>query len=297
MIDSIIARFPEGTINPEILKDVYPHREEGFIGKLDNLHITQFKEAVRVSGSITKYYQGENLSNISRNNYLEAVSKLERVTRLDAHKTNVTAVEFGVTIPVKHPPRDYLAAWGALSRKAKSTFGDGTSVLYSVKRLSFEGYDKIHEMMSKGKYIPDSFQARHALRLEFKIKKGMTAYFGRQISLMDLAEPEINDKLKKDWARFYRSIPKEGVICFDHIPKNPSDFKRILATAGIVRIGNENLKRMIESAKSSGGCSSVQASRMFYQIRDLTHQSSVIIRDDLTQELDEKVREIEEQSW
>lgn len=293
MIDSVTAFFPEGAIDPDILKDFRSIPDTGFRGRLGNLSIRQVPDGAWVSGSLPKYWRGENATSLSRAELLEAICKLERETGLDAGRSIVYAVEFGATIPVDCPPRDYLAGWGTVPRFPKDTFGNGDTVLYKVERRSFQGYDKGKEMKEKDQRdLPAGFPGKHALRLEYKLKCKPNERLGGPSSLRDLAGEVLLLKLRRQWLEFYRAIPKRGVPYLKTAVSTPKEFKRFLATGGVLLLGQEEVDRLVESSRASGGCTAANASRMRRMVRELNTAPGIRQDDRLVRELDGKVEEI-----
>lgn len=298
MIDSITAFFPEGAIDPEVLAKVKPNRMEGFHGRLGNLSIRQYPSGVVVSGSLPKYLRGENVTLLTRKELLDAIRKLERETGLDARSSILWEVEFGATIPVDHPPRNYMAGWGTISRFPKFSYGDGTTVGYSVTRRSFQGYDKGWEMRQKEhKALPPGFPGPHAIRLEFKIKRGMKAELGRTFNLWELSEENAFSLLRNRWAGWYRRIPKAKVFMLEAHPTTFGELRRVLAVKGMLLLGQEELDRMIKNVKTSGGCSSSVAANMRSTVLDLLSEPGICRTDTLTRELDAKVEELASREW
>lgn len=298
MIDSIKAFFPEGAVDPEILAEVRPNGKEGFHGRLGNLYVIQMPDGVLISGSLQKYFRGENVSIMTREQYQEAIRRIETATGLDADGSIVRTVEIGATIPVDHPPRDYMAGWGTISRFPKSTYGDGTTVLYSVRRRSFQGYDKAKEMKQKEhKALPPGFPGPHAIRLEFKIKRGIKAELGRTLSLREVTEKDTFTLLRNRWVGWYRRIPKAKVFAFVSHPTTGREFTRFLAVAGTLLIGQEELDRMIKGIRADGGCSSSNASNMSKIVRELHATPGICRTDSLARELDAKVEELASREW
>jgi len=298
MIDSIKAFFPEGAVNPEILAEVQPNGKEGFHGRLGNLYVSQMPDGVLISGSLQKQVRGENVSMMTRGEYEEVIRGIETATNLDSNRSIVRSVEIGATIPVDHPPRDYMAGWGTISRFPKFTYGDGTTVGYRVSRRSFQGYDKEREMKQKErKALPPGFPGPHAIRLEYKIKCGMKAELGRTVNLLELTEEDTFTLLRNRWVSWYRRIPKAKVFAFESHPTTVWEFSRFLAVAGTLLIGQEELDRMIKGIRTAGGCTTSTASNMSKKVRELRAMPEICRTDSLARELDAKVEDLASREW
>lgn len=289
MIDSVSSFFPDQEIDPGKLTDIAIRSEARFTARLGHLRITQTEKGAYIIGSWPKYAVGSNVEGLSREGFIEAVEAFERDTGLVAGRSRVYRLEIGATIAVSRPPCDYLAGWESVPRMQKDTYAYGQSVLFRNKTRSFTGYDKRAE--ARGESMPLKYDGHGALRIEYRQKRRIDALFGRNVSLRDLASPKVRARMLKIWHDGYRSIVKRGVVDASLAIDTPRALEKGLASIAVREIGYERLKCYIDESARNGTCSRTNACRMRTALKDLGRDSAHGTPNDLTLELDERVRD------
>jgi hypothetical protein len=117
MTDSVGIWLPDIQISPDQQKDMKFLPQDGYcLGYMSNMRIKQRTGGVFLSGSIPKYFKGNNVLPLSAEELREALASLEAELGVDLRKGVVRQLETATTLPVKNPPRDYFSAWEVQAR-------------------------------------------------------------------------------------------------------------------------------------------------------------------------------------
>ncbi|MGA2547529.1 MAG: hypothetical protein ABSF43_13325 [Rectinemataceae bacterium] len=289
MMDSISVFLPDALAPLDRLAGLRPLSREGcYLGTLGGVRIIQGAQGVFVKGSLPKYLNGENALPLTRQAVREALGKLEAESGLDLKAGMVYQLETAYTLPVKEPPREYMAAWGPVPRFKKSTYGNGETVSLANGGRSFSGYDKGEEMAPDA--LPCPLEGLYALRLELRWKRGLKRLYGRFLNPWESAEPEPYRLTVKAVADFYFKIPKTREVCLAMDGMTPKGFERTLAALGLQALGLDRAQEIIRDGLASGALDRVKASRMRALFRELARDERITSTAPLTAEIDEKVR-------
>jgi len=293
VIDSISFRVPGGYAPDLENRTVY--REDYFRGMLGNMRVTQYPDGVYCTGSLAGYLQGSNVLPLTRRTVEDALGKLEGATGWDLKRAELFQVEIGTTLQVENPPCMYLASWGNVPRFTKRTYQkrELETVTLSTGARSFTGYDKRLEAEGRGVEIPAIFSGAELIRLELKYKKGLKKRLGRPLTPWDLADRATYTELVNRWQDFYFRIPKGRVPVLDVSGGvSPKDIDNALRAYGLQSLGYDNASGFIGMLERRGMLGRVQAARARKAIRDAAGDSKISHADNLTAELDARVREV-----
>jgi hypothetical protein len=189
----------------------------------------------------------------------------------------------------------YLASWGSIPRFTKHTYQkkELETVQYKNNARSFTGYDKRLEAEGRGVEIPAIFSGAELIRLELKYKKGLKKRLGRPLNPWDLADRATYTELVNRWQDFYFRIPKGRVPVLDVSGGvSPKDIDNALKAYGLQSLGYDNASGFIGTLERRGMLGRVQAARARKAMRDAAGDSKISHADNLTAELDARVREV-----
>jgi hypothetical protein len=175
-----------------------------------------------IQGSLAKYFNRENVTHINREDVEKAIAMLERDSGISFENAIIRNVEFGTTFVMKEPPSRYLHLFGCPPRYTQNDRTNARNGLigidthetatYDTRRgsIAFCAYDKVKEMGKKN--IPEPFQKKHLLRMEYRLKRrpAIQLKFRRDLTAYDLFNPNVYRKLKELFFQFYFKIPKMG---------------------------------------------------------------------------------------
>jgi len=209
-------------------------------GYLGQVRIQRYYDGLHISCSLPKLIYGENITVMPRKTVKEAVWKLEGMLNVGLSCASLTSIEIGVSVIVAEHPSRYMRLFGNHPRYPRAPYINSKghmSVRYAKAkgRFSFQAYDKKAEMKDKKEYyMPLVFQDSNVLRLEAKIKRreGIRWVFGRDLSPHDLYKPDVYEKLKRYFWKFYSDISKTDQAVFFDMGEGsltPKRFEELLA--------------------------------------------------------------------
>ena len=243
------------------------------VGHVAGYRVYADSEQVRLSGSIAKLVQGENVSSPSREQVQEGVLRLSDALHLNIGRAEVVRLDIAHTFDIPAAPAAYI---GELSNRAEmERVSIGENTLYFVSKgraLCF--YDKQAEIASRGEKMPPAWAGcQNLLRYELRLSGSVAQQIGaRKLTAQDITKPQQWAQLINLWAGEYRSIgrtstdriaasttPKEAfnAIFADLLQYAPADYLqntlKMLCKRGVmIKQRRADLKKMIGEALN--GC-------------------------------------------
>ncbi len=252
---------------------------------LDGLTLNLTPDGLRIYGSIAKFYRGENVGEMTRGTLREAFDKLEAALGFSVGSGTIRVLEVGHTLTVDYPAAWYTALWEPVPRFRQYTEGNGLTVGFRNSRWSYQGYDKGRETLAGD--VPELYRGRNLLRLELKLHNAMSEVMGGPLTVERLMTPEVYRNLLQRWKGWYFRIPKARIPrpVFDAGVK---ELVKSLAACQVKNMGG--LDTLLLDLSKRSDLSKVQKSRARQELRDLTQDVVFTDPDELTTELDRKVR-------
>jgi hypothetical protein len=81
-------------------------------GNLDGLRVTANSFQIKVSGSLCKWYLGNNFETLQRSDTQRAIEKISDTLHLPIDKAQITRIDVACNFIVKQPIGVYLTIWG-----------------------------------------------------------------------------------------------------------------------------------------------------------------------------------------
>lgn len=243
------------------------------VGHVAGYRVYADSEQVRLSGSIAKFVQGENVSTPTRRQVSEGVGCLSDAIHLNIGRAEVVRLDIAHTFDLPAAPAAYI---GELSNRAEmERVSIGENTLYFVsKGRALCLYDKRAEMHHRGQEIPPAWAGcQYLLRYELRLSGSVAQQIGaRKLTAQDITKPQQWAQLVNLWAGEYRSIgrtstdriaasttPKEAfnAIFADLLQYAPADYLqntlKMLCKRGVmIKQRRADLKKMIGEALN--GC-------------------------------------------
>ena len=243
------------------------------VGHVAGYRVYADSEQVRLSGSIAKFVQGENVSTPTRRQVSEGVGCLSDAIHLNIGRAEVVRLDIAHTFDIPAAPAAYI---GELSNRAEmERVSIGENTLYFVsKGRALCLYDKRAEMHHRGQEMPPAWAGcQYLLRYELRLSGSVAQQIGaRKLTAQDITKPQQWAQLVNLWAGEYRSIgrtstdriaasttPKEAfnAIFADLLQYAPADYLqntlKMLCKRGVmIKQRRADLKKMIGEALN--GC-------------------------------------------
>ena len=243
------------------------------VGHVAGYRVYADSEQVRLSGSVAKLVQGENVSSPSREQVQEGVLRLSDALHLNIGRAEVVRLDVAHTFDLPAEPAVYIGELSSRAEMERASIGENT--LYFVsKGRALCLYDKRAEIVSDGLKMPPAWAVcQHLLRYELRLSGSVARQIGaRTLTAQDITKPQRWAQLVNLWADEYRSIgrtstdriatsttPKEAfnAIFADLLQYAPADYLqntlKMLCKRGVmIKQRRADLKKMIEEALN--GC-------------------------------------------
>ena len=260
-------------------------------GKLKNMTVFLNEGSISVSGSLCKYFYGNNIDTLNLTNTREALNQISADLSIDIHKASVSRIDFSTNIITDYTPTIYYPYLGQLSRFER--YEQPNSIYYNqqAKRLLF--YDKIEEAKNKGMTIPKQHIGDNLLRYELVLNKGISRYLKYNgLYALDLGSEELFKKLLHLWYSYYQQIQKHSKKLNPMEDKiiNPSTFKNEMYNA-LVRKNPDEFYKMVAELKAKKKFKHPEYySRINAEIRKI--QKTQVVDNELMDELNKKIEGI-----
>jgi hypothetical protein len=245
--------------------------------------------SIFIRTSLPALIHGTNEKTLSYEDLATSLNKLEEILGVSLVDARLCGIEVGVSFDVEQPPAAYMHLWGTLSRAQKDTFSSGQTVQFRNKSWSFSGYDKVAEL--KHQY-GINLRGKRILRLEYRIKRGVSKRFGRQLTPWDLLDQAIYSRLIGWWKQKYYQIPKYDLVHEFSLPRTPKTFVLRLAGIGMSAVGSDIVEAHIKEALMQGLIGATTASRMRGFALTLTTNEADGKGSPLTDEIDQKIDQL-----
>lgn len=292
---SITSNQPEKVLNA--LASIQETRDSSngeisFTGRLHNLRVKIRSDRVVIIGSLAKYYFGNNLETLTREDTKCAIEKLSDTIQLDVAQANVYSLEVASNFSMQKPVQIYCQCLGDCRYFEKSQYKHG--LLYRNSNRSLTFYDKINELKRHKERVPNQFDEANLLRYELKLKKRLSKQLGKkEVLARELYEESFYRAILEKWQSEYFRIGRVNRLKIERIEMNsmnsPKKLEKILASLGLQAIGEQAILNYIEENKLA--LSKLQRSRLKARIRQLSQNKSVTEPQEAILELDSKVKQ------
>jgi len=223
-------------------------------GDIENLRIKSIGSKVSIIGSLPKFYLGNNLQQLKREDIVLVTEKLSDILKLPLIDAKIFRLDIGYNFDLKLPLPNYYNCLGNLSRFKKSTIANNETIQYCTSKKTLVFYDKVKEMKKHKQSIPNHIANKNLLRYEFRFNNRITESLNRiEVRVKDLFNEKFYAGVIDYWKDYYFKIYRVNNSIFkasDLSIFNNKTLQRQLATIGLEKIGIEEMRAMIESNKS-----------------------------------------------
>lgn len=271
---------------------------DSYKGKIRNMQVFENVNGVRVEGSIAKFYNGNNVENLTQEQYHNALKDFEELTGLNLKQSKVIRVDYGRAVKIEKDVAAYLRLFGAVPRY-KQDFVNGNTGVQSITYFNKTGaycfcaYDKMQELADNNEDAPELFEGCNVLRMEYRIlkPKGIRAKLGNGRNITPWELEEKYSTLEQLYLDFYDAIPKVGRRVFfpqdkqytpaeyqkivseyarQIAPQEISDLKKSLVKNGCLT--KQNLKRInAQEKRNSKNCTFSDTNELIVELNRKTH--------------------------
>jgi len=254
----------------------------------NNFCLRNTKKGITVSGSLNKYYHGNNLKIIQPDEIEIAVNAI--IDNLDLHGVPLILrrIDIGVNVPLDHPVELYTSNLLELPRYDWNAYNNYQTVSFRTNRVTVQFYDKLAEMKKKREQI--NVEDRNILRFEIQYKNRLKQEYEFEPTIRSLCDPNfINQNLEKLFDT-YMKIRKTNILQTNSFEsKTKKDFMDSIFLSGLKSRGAESWLNELELI--SDNWPDKQKSRAKSKILDTVNQFGTQKNSTLMEELDDKINE------
>lgn len=273
---------------------------EKIVGHLENMLIEINGSTLKIRGSLSKWYKGNNVYGITFKEVKEAITDLENVLGVPLERAKITRLDIADSFNMKYKAELYIDHLhylnGYIRNLATSNcvyfVQKNKSKVSQTLRLCF--YDKDKELKDKkdieGKLAKGS-DLGHLLRYELRIKS-LRYLFGREIRCSDLFSEFFYTDLIDLWFNMYDCVKKErkGLNC--NFPLKFNGLKEFQESCERLCVGAFNMQEELNIAYLRGEVTAQNKTNVLKRIKEL--ENSIAEADEvvpLIKELDKKMLE------
>lgn len=250
-------------------------------------------------GSLPKFYQENNLTQMSWNETKNAIQMLSDNIGVDISKAILTRVDFGVNIQMNHPVHEYISCLLSFPRLGTMRFKETVKFLTSNNSKSYLFYDKIKEVNKNSRKTSNNIHKdlldKNILRYEVQLNGFLKNRFRlKRVRVKDLFRNSVQVKIINYWFNGYHKIEKISLgIDPDFLLNKRDGLKKYLSYHGIEKVGRDRLEYKISSLNFNVENNSVKKSKIRASIRKIINEvKENCVDKNLITELDEKILEI-----
>ncbi len=267
MIDTVVMGINEFDIgcfdlsNVENLKTVETNGNIWHSGKLGKFDIMFKADYIRISGSLAKYYLGNNVATMARSDIEKAVAKMSKDFGLDVSNFDVWRIDIGATFLMNHSVCNYLAYLESCPRYKPVLYPESKMFINGQRTLIF--YDKVKDVIKKeSKHVIQQLKTNgvfretdNYFRYEMQIKRKTRKTFGlTEFKARHLYDEKVYIKMIELWQReFFKVKKKREIMDFQSEEQiNPGVLKNSLASIGLENLGKQELIDMLTRKYQNG---------------------------------------------
>lgn len=279
-----------------VLEDVKEHINKhgvvSYTGMIRNIKIGINDYGLTGTGSLPKFYHGNNLISLTRQDTKRAIEELSDILLLQINNASIFRIDVAQNLIMKHPVNCYTCKLGEARYFSKDTYHNKQGILFKNGSRSMAFYDKIVDAQRHRKAISEPFQGRNVLRYENRFLRRLKQHFGRSVTASMMYDETFYIDLINRWKTGYFSIHKINEEGLGLNMKGQKELIHSLAFIGLKTIGGEDvIFDEIQSARLKGEIDKHQVSRMKKKINEITSNPSIVNECEEIQELDKKVRQ------
>lgn len=246
-------------------------------GYLSSLFVLISENGVYISGSLSKYYYGNNMYTLSFTEIKQAFKMIENQLNIPIEKAKVQRLDIAENFIVDYPAENYWQCLGDMTYYNRQEMNNGVYYNGSNKTLSF--YDKGYERKVKKKGVPECYIGKNVLRYELRFMKRLGKQFDRQFLyvsdlILESFFAELLDKYKMQYEKIHKY---QSIIHYSDLLINDlAQFRNQIKLLGMQALGGEAalLNTVNQARKDKAFKNNMHATRVIQDIKK-TYQSNV----------------------
>lgn len=270
------------------------NNEDYVKGNIGNISVSIYKTGVSISGSLSRYYFGDNFNTLSFEQIALAFERLGAQLNIPIEKAKLQRLDIAENFVVDHPAFHYYQFLGDLPRYNRTEQSNG--IYYSQTNFQICVYDKANEKKDKRKAIPEEYRELNVFRYEYRfLKKVGTNLTKKPVYVADLLNPEFFKEILQVYLEKFVNINKQNEASNNAVlyTKDRVGLRNHLYYLGVQSSGGEGLviKKIKLDRKHKVIKNGTQATRMIQDVKKACKLGPFNSKSILIEELEQKVHE------
>jgi len=262
-------------------------------GNLKNFRVIVRYSGVTISGSLSKYYLGNNFENLTIQDVKKAIKQLSLELHAPISEAKISRLDIGYCFIIKNNPEVYFNYLGNCQYFKRNVWSESLYYKNDIRTKVF--YDKIVESKKKKNIIPVEWIGKNVLRYEYRLTQRVAKRLNRsELKVSDLYNEKIHKQLFELYIKEYENITKINTINFNlKEMKTPKDFWEWQALQNIENNGLDKTLELIDEMKSIGVFKNKNYySRLKRELVECYQKPKTSMKNSIISELDEKIKNL-----
>ncbi len=274
------------------ISEVYKKDGSAYLkANLGNLRVLWNGQGIFLSGSISKWFFGNNLQLLDSKGLVVAIEQLSDIFHLSFRKAKVMRLDLAGNLITDFQPLIYYPYLGD-SRYYKR-YVQSKSIYYNNTLRKKVFYDKIAECKSNREFMPKDFFGKNILRYELRYIKNIGNQFNCiGVSLDDLCNNDFYLSLINLWEKEYKLIRKIKEMehpNYTFIKTKKQLYQHAVLQSIQAQGGLENVFQYLKESKVKGDLTRKQAFDIRQEYLRVSEHPVLTKNSELIVELDNKV--------
>jgi hypothetical protein len=261
-------------------------------GYLGSLSVMLAETGICISGSLSKYYKGNNMYTLTFEEIKEAFTKMGNELGVSIENAKVNRLDITENYVVDYPVANYFPYMGDKTHYPKSAAEGG--LYYNGSKQTILFYDKVKERKEKKEPVLDCFVGKNVFRYELRFMSRLGRQFGREpLFVSDLLDRAFFKTLLILYIKQYHSIYKhKSMLHYSSLQiNNCNEFWKQIKLYGIQALGGEAalLQTINQARKDKAFKNRMDATRIVKGIKDLYQAPALAVSSSFIDELDCKI--------
>lgn len=268
-------------------------------GSIDGLKVSVNSGGLSVIGSLSKYYNKDNILPLNRTSTGDAIEMLSDRLHLDMNLARITSLEFGTHFLMKEPVQRYIDLMGDAPRLKRFRCTENTLYYRSSGKNEYKVhtfYDKGAEIAKRGGVMPDGLQGANLLRYELRFNRQLAQQLkANEVTAATLHDRYFYQSMIARYCEVYFSINKSRTLRTNIMSeiKTVSDAFDVMV-ARLINNGNQDeISAFIDELKQSKVFADPKNySRLKAKIKSIASKVDLTETNELINELDNEIKNI-----
>ncbi len=235
----------------ELEYDVFASKygKKKHIAKFDRLRATATDDRLFITGSASKFINGNNIQEFSRDNFKAYSDTICDFFEVQPTALRVSRLDLAVNIALNHDVSCYTNLLSGARYKSIGQFNDTIYLNSANRKICF--YNKTNEVKRKAKYLQSILLSDNLLRAEFSIRRQLDKYlkWPEKITLNHLGDDEFLECCANYCWNEYKSIRILNSLPELNNVKSPKELSDYLIFKGVEALGYKKTEDFINTLK------------------------------------------------